>query len=404
MKVYRSFVFELDPNKEQETLFSKHLGAARFAYNWGLERVHKALSERKIFPTARELFYEWNRWKKENISWWQEVFQMTINAAFMDLERAIFRWRKGLSGFPKFKKKDPRGFHKNSARFYGPSIKVFERHIQLPKIGKIRSKEETHRLLSLINEGKARIVSATLSQKAYRWYVSLLCEVEMKTPSQREGEPVGIDLGVNPYITLSDGTSVEFPPSVLKLYQRVNKEHAKLLRKKPDSKNYLKAYRKYTRLVQKFYNARDDFLHKLSTKLVQTYPVLVVEGFNIKELASQIYPNMDRNFRNFVYAPGWSKFRRMLEYKSEWHGGRLIVTPKKFPASKRCSHCGKISDNPLGNPDHLFICHHCGYKVDRNLNSAINLTQYGKFSLSFSLNEEKKRKPRRRVDTEKKTS
>ncbi len=208
MRMSRAFRFELDPNVAQRIALAKHIGAARFAYNWGLARCLEALENGKRLPSAMELHKAWNQWKRENAPWWVEVSKCAPQEAFRDLERAFRNWRERRSGLPRFKRK--KALDDNKARLTG-SIRVMPRHVQLPRIGKVRVKERTDRLLELLQVKKARVLSAAISREADRWFVSLTCEVERPDPIPRvprDNDVVGVDLGLMSFLVLSDGTRV----------------------------------------------------------------------------------------------------------------------------------------------------------------------------------------------------
>jgi transposase len=154
MQVKQAFRFELDPNREARIALAKHVGAARFAYNWGLARCLEAQARGERIPSAVDLHKDWNEWKRKHAPWWVEVSKCAPQEAFRDLERAVRNWREGRAGFPRFKRK--KALADNKARLTG-SIRVTPRHVQLPRIGKVRTKERTDKLLELLQSGKARL-------------------------------------------------------------------------------------------------------------------------------------------------------------------------------------------------------------------------------------------------------
>ena len=369
MRVNQAFRFELDPNKEQKKAILANIGAARFAYNWGLERCKRALEEGKKIPSAFDLINEWNRWKRENAPWWKEVSSNAPTQALRDLEKALKNWRAKRSRFPRFKKKKIN--NDNKARLYG--IRVFPNHIQLPRIGKVRSKEPTDRLLKLIEEGKARIISATISEEAGRFYVSLTCEVEKEEPKPKKvrnhEDVVGIDLGLKSFAVLSTGEKIQAPKPLAKSLKLLKRRSKQFSRKQEGSNNQKKAALKLARLHRKIKNQRQDFLHKLTTELAKDKPVLVIEDLNVKGL---VKGNLSRS----VADVGWGDFRRMLEYKAEWYGATLIVAPRSFPSTRLCSRCGHLQGR-MSLSQRVFRCGACGLETDRDLNAAINLKKYG---------------------------
>ncbi|WP_376791689.1 RNA-guided endonuclease InsQ/TnpB family protein [Thermoflexus sp.] len=371
MRVTQAFRLELDPNRAARMALAKHVGAARFAYNWGLARCREALAQGRRLPSARDLHKEWNQWKRAHAPWWVEVSKCAPQEAFRDLERALRNWRQRKTGFPHFKRK--KHLDDNTARLTG-SIRVFPRHVQLPRIGKVRTKERTEKLLSLLKEGKARVLSATVAREADRWYVSLTCEVERPDPHPREGEPVGVDLGLSSFLVLSDGTRVEAPKPLAKSLRLLRRRSKQLARKQKGSRNFQKASLKLARLHRRIRNIRQDFLHKATTWLARTKPVIVVEDLRVKSLARGM---LSRS----VADVGWGTFRRMLGYKAQWYGSKMIVAPTHFPSTKRCSGCGWIASKvPLSA--RVFRCPRCGLEMDRDRNAALNLKRYGLAVLS----------------------
>jgi putative transposase len=370
MWVNQAFRFELSPNATQRRALAQHIGAARFAYNWGLEMALKARAEGRRLPSAPELHKAWNAWKRENAPWWTEVSKCAPQEAFRDLEKALKNWRKGKSRFPRFKRK--KLAPDNGARFTG-TIKVFSRQVQLPRIGLVKTKERTDKLVGLIQAKKARILSATISREADRFYVSLTCEVERPDPKpkevKREDDVVGVDLGLSSFAVLSDGTRIEPPKPLAKRLKLLKRRSKQLSRKEKGSNNSKKAALALARLHRKVKNLRRDFLHKQTTWLARTKPAIVVEDLNVRGLSRSW---LSRS----VADVGWGTFLRMLEYKAKWHGATLIVVPRSFPSTRLCSRCGHLHGKiPLSQ--RVFRCQACGLEIDRDLNAAINLKKYG---------------------------
>ena len=371
MRVTQAFRFELAPNRAGRVALAKHVGAARFAYNWGLARCLQALDEGKRIPSAAKLQWEWNRWKQQHAPWWVEVSKCVPQEAFRDLERAFRNWRKCRAGRPRFKRK--KYLDDNTARFSDP-IRVFPRHVRLPRIGKVRTKERTDKLLALMADGRARILSASVAREADRWYVSLTCEVERPDPPVRQGEPVGVDLGLASFLVASDGTRIEAPKPLGKALRRLRHLSRQLSRKQKGSRNHAKAALRLARLHRRVRCIRRDFLHKVTTWLVRTKPVIVVEDLNVRGLARG-------RFSRHVVDVGWGTFRPMLEYKARWYGSQLIVAPRGFPSTRRCSRCGVVGPRlPLSS--RVFRCAACGSELDRDLNAARNLREYGLAALN----------------------
>jgi len=370
MWVNQAFRFELSPNATQRRALAQHIGAARFAYNWGLEMALKARAEGRRLPSAPELHKAWNVWKRENAPWWTEVSKCAPQEAFRDLEKALKNWKAKRARFPKFKRK--KSLDDNKARLTG-TIKVFSRQVQLPRIGLVKTKERTDKLVGLIQAKKARILSATISREADRFYVSLTCEVERPDPKpkevKREDDVVGVDLGLSSFAVLSDGTRIEPPKPLAKKLRLLKRRSKQFSHKQKGSNNSKKAALALARLHRKVKNLRRDFLHKQTTWLARTKPAIVVEDLNVRGLSRSW---LSRS----VADVGWGTFLRMLEYKAKWHGATLIVALRSFPSTRLCSRCGHLHGKmPLSQ--RVFRCEACGLERDRDLNAALNLKAYG---------------------------
>ena len=368
MRVVQAFRFELDPNGAQRVALARHVGAARFAYNWGLSRCLEALEQGLPLPSAAQLHKAWNIWKRENAPGWVEVSKCAPQEAFRDLERAFRNGRQGRAGRPRFQRKKRLDDHK--ARLTG-SIRVFPRHVQLPRIGKVRTKERADKLLQ---EKKARILSATLSREADRWFVSLTCEVERSDPAPRNGDGVGVDLGRMSFLVLSDGTRIEAPKPLARGLRGLRRRSRPLSRKRKGSRNHRQASLRRAKLHRRIKNIRRDFLHRVTTALAKTQSAIGVEDLPGKALARG---RLSRS----VADVGWGMFRRMLEYKGQWYGARLILAPRDFPSTPLGSRCGHRNGRlPLSQ--RVFRCAACGLEMDRDLHAAIHLRLYGLAALN----------------------
>ncbi|WP_448591260.1 RNA-guided endonuclease InsQ/TnpB family protein, partial [Thermoflexus hugenholtzii] len=217
MQAKQAFRLELDPSWEARIALARHMGAARFAYNGGLARCMEARERGEQIPSAVDLHKAWNEWRQKHAPWWVEVSKCAPQEAFRDLERAFRNGREGRANFPRFQRK--KALADNKARLTG-HIRVTPRHAQLPRIGKVRTRERTGKLLALLQARKARVLSATISREADRWWVSLTCEAERPDPEPREirgpEDVAGIDVGLEAFAVLSDGTRIEAPKPLAK--------------------------------------------------------------------------------------------------------------------------------------------------------------------------------------------
>ena len=359
MLVRQSYLYELKPNNKQKTLLAKHSGCARFAYNWGLARRMEEHKETQKSSNAIEQHRQLNVLKKTEFPWMYEVSKCAPQEALRDLDKAYKNFFRSLKsgkkiGFPKFKKK---GVH-DSFRLTG-SMRSLKRSVVLPRLDEIRTKERTN--------VKGRILSVTVSREADRWFVAFAVERKREEYIRTLQETaVGVDVGINSFCALSDGTKIESPKPLehsLKLLTRRSKQHSK---KKIGSANRKKSALKLARFHRKIRNRRSDFLHKVSTMLAKTKSVIGVEDLNVKGMVK------NRHLSLRISDAGWSEFLRQLDYKTKWYGSSLVKAPKFYPSSKMCSSCKTIKEK-LKLSDRIFRCEKCGLVIDRDVNAAMNL-------------------------------
>src|SRR3989442_4547372 len=256
MKVVRGYKTELAPTREQYVLFCQCAGVARFAYNYGLRRKQEAYKAGQKAATAIDVQKELTARKHNDLPWLGDVSKWVVQNALRDLDdgfKHFFRKvalkkqgkHKGKCGYPKFKSKK-RG--RGSFRLDCP-IHVFEDSIQLPKIGKVKLKE-----CGYIPTWGVKVLSATVSEKAGRWFVSVQVQEEHPDLAPATGPVIGIDLGVKTLATCSDGSTFANPKALrsrLNALKRASRAHS---RKKKGSQNRKKAQRRLARVHARIAN------------------------------------------------------------------------------------------------------------------------------------------------------
>jgi putative transposase len=353
--LHQAYKYELKPNRAQAQLLRASAGAARFAYNWGLEQIFKAINEGTKFPSSVDLHKRLVVLKQDEYSWLYKYSKCAPQEALRDLERAWKNKVKGLARCPKFKAKH---HCRDSFRLTG-IIKAKGKHVQLPRLGQLRVKESTKKL-------KGRILSATVSREADRWFVSFSVERGPKQKCNKGHKPIGIDLGIKTFIAASNGRSVSSPKFLNRSLKKLARLQRQQARKKKGSNNRHKANIKIARLHRKIRNQRKDLLHKLSTKLTRTKSVICIEDLNVK--------GMMRNHKlaRAISDQGWGEFTRMLEYKADWYGAEVRKVSRWFPSSKTCCVCGYYKAD-LVLDDRDWVCPNCDTKLDRDFNAAANI-------------------------------
>ena len=311
------------------------------------------------------------------LAWWAENSKCAYQEAFRDLHRALrefMRSKKGERrgrqlGFPKFKR---RGRCKDSFRFGAGVIRCAGKTVTLPRLGTVRTHESTRKLARRLASGTARILSATVSRTAQRWFVSFTVEVERGAPAARArpGSVIGIDLGVKTLLKGVDeaGTVVTMDGpkalgSSLRRLRRASRAHS---RKAMGSANRRKHAARLARVHARVANARVDALHKVTTMLAHRYETVVAEDLNVTGMTR------NRRLARAVCDQGFGQARRMLAYKTAWSGGHLVMADRFYPSSKTCSACGWRKPS-LTLAERTFTCEACGLVMDRDENAARNL-------------------------------
>ena len=419
--VHQGFCFELDPNDKSRSKLSSHTGASRFAYNFGLALVKQRLVERaklrawaldyglsadqaEAFARSIEvpqnlysLRREWNLAKSTIAPWWSENSKEAYSSGLNGLARALDNFSKarsgeraGRSGFPSFKNKSAR----KSCRFTTGAIKVVDdRHVQLPRIGVLRTKEPASKLRMMLDSGSARVLSATISELAGRWFVSFGCDLERSDRKAKcPSEIVAVDLGVKRLATLSNGEIVENPRVLSSYRQQMATLQRKIARQQSGSRRRAHSKAKLARCHKRVADARRDVLHKLTTELAETYGTVVIEDLAVKNMTKSASGTVESPGTNVAQKSGLNRaildvapaeFRRQLTYKMAWHSGCLIVADRCYPSSKTCSSCGQVRAK-LSLGERTYTCEHCGLVIDRDLNAAINLAAYGRRELDVA--------------------
>jgi putative transposase len=349
MLINKDLRYELDSNNVQRTALQQHAGTARFAYNWALERI----KNKTIRPNAMVIHKLWNEWKRNNAPWWSTVSKCVPQEAFRNLQKAFESFFKKKTRFPKFKSKKR---SRASFRLTG-SIKLNVKYVTLPRLGTIKLKE--------ISNVTGRILAATITEMAGKWFVNIRVEQEIVV-AKNQGPAIGVDLGIKNLATLSDGQTIEGPKALkkkLSLLRRVNRKFARTQR---GSKRRERIRKRLAKLHYKIKCIRSDSLHKLTTMLAKTYGVIGIEDLNVSGMVK------NRSLARSISDMGWGEFRRQLEYKSVWYGSELVIHNRFFPSSKTCSNCGEVKES-LKLSERVYRCEHCGLIEDRDVNAAKNL-------------------------------
>jgi putative transposase len=348
-----------NPTVKQEQYFRQACGTSRFAYNWGLVEWKKQYEAGKK-PTARTVRTVFNAVKPVYFPWVFNVTKCAPEQAFIDLGTAFKRFFRHIGGYPHFKKK---GTH-DSFYLSNDQFKLSGNQVRIPKLGWVKLTE------SLRFSGK--ILSATVSRIADKWFVSICVQMET-TPfkkSENQALVVGIDLGVKKLATLSNGETVEGAKPLKKLSRRLVQLQRHLAMCSKGSKRYIRQKMKIARLHYRISCIRQDGLHKLTHRLCQSVRVICLEDLNVKGMLK------NHKLAKAISDMGFYEFKRQVEYKAALFGNWISTVSKWFPSSKKCSNCDHKKED-LTLSERTYHCHHCGFEIDRDLNAAINIEREG---------------------------
>jgi putative transposase len=390
--VARGWQFEVEPTTPgQRSLIDRHFGARRFAHNWALAEVKANLNARTADPTVPPLKWSmfdlrriWNRAKHEVAPWWRDCSKEAYSSGIADMVVALHNWsdtkhgrRAGARvGFPRFK---ARHRDRGRVRFTTGAMRLEpdRRHLTLPVIGRLRSRENTRRLERLLAKDRARVLSMTLAEHGGRLFVSVATIVAHapRIPSEPDAR-CGIDLGIGQQwavIAHHDDTiqRVAHPAPWAEAQKDRRRVARQLSRRIVGSRGHRQAKAKLATLDRRAANLRTHQIHTLTT-LARRYGTIVVEDLDVRAMGRGMGR---RAFRRSVYRAGVGTVRPTLTYKCSWAGGRLVVTDRWFASSKTHHGCGGYCAG-LRVGERAWVCPACGGLVDRNANAAMKLRDW----------------------------
>ena len=389
--MFLSKKIRLLPTPEQEILFWKSAGTARWAYNYFLgenERLYNEYltngKQGQKYISGNELRkYINNVLKKTTHTWLSEVGSNVMKQAVKDSEKALKDFLAGEKGRPQYKSK-----RKDSPSFYVnyESLRRTDHGFQGEKIGKVKTRES----LPKLKDGQ-HYADPHITYDGKYWYLSVGYDVE---PYQVEltGESLGIDLGIKDLAICSNGKTyknINKTKRVKQLKKRLKREQRKLSRKmesnikgytsnrKPmferpldECKNFQKQKAKVKSLYKKLHDIRTNHLHQTTTEIVKTKPSrIVLEDLNVRGMMK------NHHLSKAISEQGFYEFKRQMVYKCELYGIELVFADRYYPSSKTCSECGNIKKD-LKLSDRIYRCDCCGLTIDRDFNASLNLARY----------------------------
>lgn len=361
METKRAYKFRFYPTPEQAEMLAKTFGCARFAYNYMLRQRTDAWFQRQEKVGYHETSAMLTALKKTpEFVWLNEVSSVPVQQSLRHLQTAFGNFFAKRAKYPAFKRKDG----SQSAEYTTSAFKWQSGVLSLAKAGALNIR------FSRTIPKAAIVTTVTVSKDtAGRYFVSMLC-TDYVTEKPKAFAKVGIDLGLTHFAILSTGEKIASPKAFATNEKKLAKAQRVLAKKQKGSANRKKAKLKVARLHAKIADTRKDFLHKLSTRLINENQVIAIETLAVS--------NMQKNrcLSKAIGDAGWSEFVRQLEYKSRWYGRDLVGIDRWYPSSKRCSDCGHtVKSMPLSVRE--WTCPECGTIHDRDVNAARNVLAAG---------------------------
>ena len=386
-KLKRAYKIEINPTNEQKSKIHRTIGASRFIYNFYIARNKEIYKREGKFVSGMD-FSKWlnNEYIPNNqeMNWIKEVSSKATKQAIMNGDKAFRDFFKKSKGFPKFKKKKNQDvkayFPKNNKTDW-----TLERHrVKIPTLGWIRLKEFGYIPINSI------VKSGTVSQKADRYYVSILVEENNEEVYECTNEGIGIDLGIKEFAICSNGNkfkNINRTYTVKKLEKKLKREERKLSKKYESLKFIYKKERRATgqniqkqvikvqKLHQKLRNIRTDYINKIISSIIKQKPSYIT----IEDLAvSNMLKN--KHLSKAIASQKFFEFKTKLMSKCKQNDVELRIVDRFYPSSKTCSQCGEIKKD-LKLSDRVYKCS-CGLVIDRDLNASINLRNAKEYKIA----------------------
>ena len=368
----KAIKYRVYPTTEQSIMFAKTFGCCRKVYNLMLSDKIEGYKLTGKFPTVTPAKY------KNDYPYLREVDSLALANKQMDLQEAFrntfSKSRKKKNGFPKFKsaKHSRKSYTTNNQK--GTVAIIDNKCIKLPKIGKVKA------VIHRVPDDSWTIKSATVSQESDgKYYISVLFEFEniVNPYVADKTNAIGLDYASDGLYVDSNGNTGTNHKYYRESHDKLAKAQRKLSRMQGSKKhevksnNYIKQLRKVNKIHRHIANQRLDNLHKISTKIANSYDVVCVESLNMRSMANHGFGNGKATLDN-----GYGMFLSMLEYKLSDRNKYLIKVDKWFPSSQICHCCGMLHPEMKNLAIRKMTCD-CGLTISRDQNAAINILREG---------------------------
>ena len=341
------------PNKKQKDIIDKSCATQGFIYNWGLKTWQEQYKNDEK-PNGIKLKKLFNSIKEKEFPFVLEVSKCCVEGAFQNLDRAFKNFFNRNAKYTKFKKY----INKNSFYLSNDNFSIKNKQLRMPKC-----KEKVRCSKDLRFEGK--ILSATISRKNNKYYISISVEKSLNELEKTNNE-IGIDLGVKDLAICSNGIKFSNPKWINRIEKKIKRRQRSFARMKKGSKNREKRKLEIARLYERITNQRKDYLHKITSYVVNNNDKIAIEDLNIKGMLK------NHHLAKSISNVAMYEFFRQLEYKTKLNHKTLKRIERWFPSSKTCSVCGCINKD-LDLNDRIWTCKECNSILDRDINASLNI-------------------------------
>ena len=389
---------EVQLSPEQQTQVNRTIGVCRFVYNMFIDQNKKNYEDKENSENGGKFISgeEFSKWlnneflpNNPDYSWIKEVSSKAVKKSIMNADKAFRNFFQHKAGYPKYKKKKDQDAKMYFVKNDKNTIIECERHkIKIPTLSWVRIKEKGY----IPTDRKTHLIkSGTISQKADRYYVSVLVEQaktnQSEPPASSEG--IGVDLGLKEFAVISTGDikpNINRTKKIKKLEKKLKREQRKLSRKYENykkakkggatRKNINKQVKKVQRIHRTLDNIRQDYRNKVVSELAKTKPAYItIEDLNVRGMMK------NKHLSKAIAQQGFTDFRNRLTDKAKQHGIEVRIAGRFYASSKICSNCGAVKEE-LKLSERTYMCEECGITIDRDVNAAINLKNTTKYAIA----------------------